>query len=706
MRSRPRVVAALVVAAWMMAAGVAAPFAARLSAVQQNDPAAFLPTAAESTRVTLLQAGFLGASSIPVIVVYERASGITDADRSEVATQAAAVATSPGVLGDVSPVIPSADGKALQFFADLNSEDFLKLGDEVGAVRARVSGNAGLSVHVTGPAALAADFGNAFKGLDVKLLIGTGLVVIVILLVVYRSPFLWLVPIGVVGLALLVAQALVYAAATRAGLPSNGQSQGILTILVFGAGTDYALLLISRYREELRTQAVAASAVMSAWRRAAPAIVASGTTVILALLVLLLSEQSANRTLGGSSAIGVAVVMVAMLTLTPAILTLAGRRLFWPLVPRVDSAGTPRTRGSLWDAVATAVGSRPRLTWLSATAALVLMIGGLAELHAGALRADQQYTVSLDSVTGQQVADSHFPPGAGSPLYVVTEASTQDRIAATLQSLDGVTGVSAVTGSPVPGAPAKVVAGKVLLQATSDLKPDSAAAEDLVVRARAAVHSVPGAQAIVGGAAATNLDQRLASEHDNRVIIPLVLLVILGVLLLLLRGVVASLVLIATVVLSFAATLGVSAFVFSNILHFGGEDASWPLTTFVFLVALGIDYNIFLMTRVREEARRLGTRPGVLAGLARTGGVITSAGVVLAATFAVFTALPLVVLVELGFAIAFGVLLDTVVVRTLLVPGLMYDLGDVIWWPGRLSRVPVTADLAPPRSDSLDSRIA
>ncbi|HET7465819.1 MAG TPA: MMPL family transporter [Candidatus Dormibacteraeota bacterium] len=682
MGSRPRLTAGLVVAAALVVVALAAPFAAKLSGIQQNDPAAFLPSSAQSTQVTRLLGGFQGASSIPVIVVYERKSGITPADTELVAGQAAAVSAAGGVVGGVSPVIASSDGQALQFFAELNAADFLKVGEEVDAVRARVHGQNGLVAHVTGPAALAADFGAAFKGLDVKLLLGTGLVVIVILLLVYRSPVLWMLPISVVGISLLVAQALVYMAAARFGLQSNGQSQGILTILVFGAGTDYALLLISRYREELRHHASAAEAVLAAWRGAAPAILASGCTVILALVVLLLSEQGANRTLGGSSAIGIAVVMIAMLTLMPAILALAGRWLFWPVVPHVESTESTG-RLSVWDRVAAAVGRRPRATWLAAAGLLLFLILGLTNLNASGLPADRQYTTTLDSVAGQHVADRHFAAGAGSPLYVVTSQSTQADVTARLESLDGITSVSAYSDSAVPGAPAKVVDSRVLLLAGTELKPDGRAAQDLVVSARSTVAAVPNSDALVGGTAARSLDQRLASERDNRVIIPLVLVLILVVLLILLRAILASVLLIATVVLSYLATLGASAFVFEHVFHLAGEDPSWPLTTFVFLVALGIDYNIFLMTRVREETRKLGTRPGVVSGLARTGGVITSAGVVLAATFAVFTALPLVVLVEVGFAIALGVLVDTAIVRSLLVPGLMYDIGDPIWWPGR-----------------------
>ena len=682
MGSRPRLTAALVVAGWLVVVAVAAPFAAKLSGIQQNDPASFLPSSAQSTQVTRLLGAFQGASSIPVIVVYERASGITAADRELVASQTSAVGNVGGVVGGVSPAIASSDGQALEFVAQLDAGDFLKLGDEVDAVRAVVHGANGLAAHVTGPAALAADFGTAFKGLDVKLLVGTGLVVIVILLLVYRSPVLWMVPISVVAISLVAAQALVYLAAERFGLQSNGQSQGILTILVFGAGTDYALLLISRYREELRHRTSPTQAVLAAWRRAAPAIVASGSTVTLALLVLLLSEQGANRTLGGSSAIGIAVVMVAMLTLTPAILALAGRWLFWPMVPRPDTSGGSG-RLSVWDRVANAVGRRPRLTWTGAASVLAVMIVGLTGVNATGLAADRQYTSALDSVVGQHVADRHFAAGAGSPVYVVTSQPAAAQVTSALEAIGGVTSVSAYSGSPLPGSPAKVVGGKVLLLASTDLKPDGKAAEDLVLSVRDSLGRVPDADALVGGTAATNLDQRLASEHDNRVIIPLVLLLILVVLLILLRGLLVSVLLIASVVLSFLATLGVSAVVFEHVFKFAGEDASWPLTTFVFLVALGIDYNIFLMTRVKEETRELGTRAGVLSGLARTGGVITSAGVVLAATFAVFTALPLVVLVEVGFAIAVGVLLDTVLVRSLLVPGLMYDIGDAIWWPAR-----------------------
>jgi RND superfamily putative drug exporter len=665
---RPLILAALVILGWLLIAGVSGPFAGKLSSLQKNDLADFLPSTAEATQVLKVERGFQSASVVPAVIVFERSSGITDVDRAQVAAAAAQVTGLKGVIGEASVPVASVDGKALELVVNVDGSAF--------------RGSGGLSVHVTGPAGLAADFGSAFQALDVKLLVGTTMVVVVILLLVYRSPVLWLVPLLGVGLSLVLAQALVYLTVRATGLSSNGQSQGLLTVLVFGAGTDYALLLISRYREELRRHATAFAAMRAAFKGAAPAIAASGTTVILALLCLLLSDLGSNKSLGPTAAIGIACAMLTMLTFLPALLLLAGRRLFWPFAPQFGSA--ERSHAGLWARVASFVGRRSRLAWVASGLALSAMALGIVQLNPTGIASTDQYTVTVDSVVGQRIAAQHFAAGSGSTAVIVGNAGSSEAIVAAASSVPGVTAASVLTASPASAAP-KVVGGRVLINVAVAAQADSAAAKGTVQHLRAAVHAVPGADALVGGSTAVDLDTQASSQRDLNVIIPLVLGVIFGILTLLLRSIVAPVFLVATVVLSFAATLGVSGLVFTQVFHFSGTDPSFPLTAFVFLVALGIDYNIFLMTRVREEAARGGTRPGVLKGLASTGSVITSAGIVLAATFSVFGVLPLVIFAEIGFAVAFGVLLDTLVVRTVLVPALVREVGPRVWWPARLA---------------------
>jgi len=451
---------------------------------------------------------------------------------------------------------------------------------------------------------------------------------------------------------------------------------GILNVLVFGAGTDYALLLTARYREELRRHADRHQAMAVALRRAGPAIIASAGTVGLALLVLMVAELNSTSGMGPVLAIGVAVALAAMLTLLPALLVICGRWVFWPARPVFGSAEP--TANGLWARAGRSIAVRPRLTWISTAVALGVMALGIAGLHANGLTNAESFRGQPESVAGEQVLARHFPAGAGQPVVVAGNAAAGERMAATLRGVPGITAVTAP----------RIAAGHAFLEGTLTAPPDGQAANATIDRARAALHAVPGAEAKVGGNTAINLDVQRAAAHDRAVIIPLILGVVLVILMGLLRAVVAPLILLATVVLSFAAALGVSALAFDHVFGFAGADTSFPLFVFVFLVALGIDYNIFLMTRVREEAARSGPRRGALAGLAATGGVITSAGAVLAGTFAVLGTLPVTFLAELGFAVAFGILLDTIVVRSVLVTALNLDLGRWMWWPGKLSRRP------------------
>ena len=688
-RARRRWLALGLFVLWLLVAGFAGPYSGRLADVQTNDNAAFLPKTAESTEVNDLQRRFIDQETTPGIIVWERESGITAADRALATQQLAEVRAVPKVVS-VTPLIPSQDGRALQAVVQLAGTDGMELTDAANAVRDEVQGSDGLSAYLTGPAGLLADLIAAFEGIDSTLLLVTGAVVIVILLLVYRSPVLWIFPLLSVGFGYALAGGLVYLLANKDVLTLNGQSQGILTVLVFGAGTDYALLIIARFREELRRHEDKYDAMRAALRGAGPAILASGVTVILGLLCLLFSDLSSNKSLGPVAALGIAATMAAMLTLLPALLALAGRRAFWPFVPRYGSEATEAQ--GFWGRVARFVGRHARAVAVVVVLVLVGLSLGIGQLRVSGISQSESFTTTQESVTGQQALERHFPAGVGSPAVIIAREAAADQVLSVVKQTPGVSDAAFLSagggggGEPSGSGAPRVEGGLVQIDATLASAPDSRAADDTVRQLRSAVHAIPGADAKVGGFSAINLDVSDASKRDRVVIIPIVLAVILVVLAVLLRALVAPLLLIVTVVLSFAATLGVCALVFNHVFHFAGADTAFPLFAFVFLVALGIDYNIFLMTRVREETLHIGTRPGVLRGLAVTGGVITSAGVVLAATFSVLGVLPLVFLAEIGFAVAFGVLLDTIVVRSLLVPALVYEVGRPVWWPSRLAR--------------------
>ena len=668
----------LVVVFWLVVIGIAGPLAGKLTGAQENDTAAWLPGSAESTKVLEIQQSFQSPNALPAVIVYERDSGLTADDRARAAADAQQLARFEGVQGKPTGPIPSDDGKAMQTVVtfDLGSDGWQKAPGIADRIRELGSGPAGLAVHVTGPFGLAADSASAFEGIDSALLFATVAVVVVILLLTYRSPVLWLLPVLSAGVALTVAQAVVYLLAEHAGLVVNGQSAGILTVLVFGAGTDYALLLVARYREELRRHADRHEAMAVALHRAGPAIIASGATVIVGMLCLLFAETNSTRSLGPVAAIGVAVALLVMISLLPALLVVCGRWLFWPVKPQYGSA-EPTTRG-FWARVGNRIARRPRTVWITTALVLGALSIGVVNLNANGLTNAESFTGHPDSVVGEEAVARHFPQaaGAGNPVAIVADAPAAERVRAAVTGTAGLGGVS----------PPQIRGDHAYLEATLTDQADSPAAYATIDRLRATVHAVPDADALVGGGTAINLDLQRAARHDRNLIVPIVLVVVLMILMVLLRAVVAPLMLIATVVLSFAAALGASALIFDWVFGFSGADSSLPLFVFVFLVALGIDYNIFLMTRVHEEAKRYGTRRGALIGLAATGGVITSAGLVLAGTFAVLGTLPLVFLAELGFAVALGVLLDTIVVRSVLVTALNLDIGRHIWWPSRLAQ--------------------
>ena len=674
----------LVLVFWLVVVAVLGPLAGKLSGAEKNDSKSWLPGKAESTQVLDVQKAFQSPNTFLAVVVYERSGGLTSADKAKVAADTEQFGRVGTIDGHITGPLISRDGKAAQVIVPLNlgHDGWNRAGKVADKMRAIAAGDQGLAVHITGPAGYAADSADAFKGIDGTLLFAALGVVIIILLTTYRSPILWLLPVVSAGIALTAAQGLIYLLAKHAGLTVNAQSAGILTVLVFGAGTDYALLLVARYREELRRHEDRHEAMALALHRAGPAIVASATTVVLGLLCLLLADTNSTRGLGPVTALGVVVALLAMISLLPALLVICGRWVFWPKRPHFGSAEPTAT--GFWARTGRGIARQPRTVWIGTALALGVLAIGLFDLNANGLSNKDSFRGHPDSVVGEQVVARHFPAGSGSPVVVVSAASAASPVHNAFARVPGIVDVT----------PPVINHGVAYMQGTMTAAPDTSAGFDTVDRVRAAVHPLsPSAK--VGGNSAINLDVSKAARHDRNLIIPIVLVVVFIVLALLLRAVVAPVLLIATVVLSFAAALGISAVLFKHVFGYPAEDTGFPLFVFVFLVALGIDYNIFLMTRVREEAVKHGTRMGAVIGLSATGGVITSAGLVLAGTFAVLATLPLTGFAEMGFTIALGVLLDTLVVRSVLVTALNLDLGDRIWWPSALSRRTTPAEEVP-----------
>ncbi|MFJ1868794.1 MMPL family transporter [Streptomyces sp. NPDC088097] len=672
---------------WLLVGGGLGPYAGKLGEVATNDQTAFLPRSAESTRVVEAQKAFRQDESLPVIVVWTAKTPGTklDSRRQEDATRALVGPTRPGMsAGPSSPAVLSADGQALQGVVQLKPDlgkELPRALEEIAAAAAKVPGT---HVQLAGPAASQADLADAFAGID-GLLLGVALIaVLLILLLVYRSLLLPLVIIIGAVFSLGLACAIVYALADRGIVRVDGQVQGILSILVIGAATDYALLLTARFREELQVRPDRFAAVRAAVRRSVGPITASAGTVALGLLALLLSDLTNNRALGPVGAIGIVCAVLSTLTFLPAVLALLGRAAYWPA--KIHHSADDGTGHGIWKSVAAVVDRAPRKVWAVSLAVLLACAAFAPTLNSKGVPLDEIFVNDAPSVAAQQTLGAHFPGGSGNPAVVIADAGRLDQTMRAAERTEGVAAVTPFTASGPPGGAPLVADGKVRLDVTLKAPSDSGAAQQTIVRLRRAVHAVPDAHAIVGGYSAQQYDTQRTAEDDRTLIIPVVLVIILIILIALLRSVLMPLLLVATVALSFVATLGISAIVFQQFLGFSGTDSSVPLYGFVFLVALGVDYNIFLMTRVREESLLHGTRQGVLRGLVATGGVITSAGVVLAATFAALGVIPLAFMLQIAFIVAFGVLLDTLVVRSLLVPALVRDIGPAAWWPGTLSR--------------------
>ena len=681
-----RVTKWLVLVFWLVAMAGLGGFAGKLTEVQNNEASSWLPASAESTKGFEKLEPFQDPNTIPTVVVYERKGGLTPADLADAKADVADFQKLDGVDGAITGPIPSADGEALQTIINFNlgSDGWNKMPDTVDAIR-DIADTDGVSVHIAGAGGQAADAVEAFGGLDSTLLFAALGIVILILLVVYRSPTLWFLPILSAVFALSTSMGLVYFLAKSDLITVNGQSQAILSILCIGAGTDYALLLVARYREELRRYEDRHEAMAHALHRAAPAILASAATVILGMLCLTFAEMSSTAGMGPVVAVGVAMTYLVMVTLLPALLVITGRWMFWPLRPAHGSAEP--TEAGLWARIGKRIAVRPRAVWVGTTVILAIACLGLFRLDANGLSTEDTYTKEFDSIKGQQVLAAHDMVDQSNTLLVVANAASLPAVSRALEGVDGLVdqqGPGGTTAKVVPLGQPKDGVGALSVVLGSDVS--SQTSFDTVEAARKAVHAVDGADALVTGGSAIYLDTKVASQRDDKVIIPLVLAVVLLVLVLLLRAVAAPLILLGTVILSFGAALGISVLLFEYVFGFAGSDPSFPLFAFVFLVALGIDYNIFLMTRVREESAVHGTRKGALIGLTSTGGVITSAGIVLAATFIVLGTLPLVFLAEMGVAVALGVMLDTMIVRSILVTAINIDAGDRIWWPSKLGQ--------------------
>ncbi len=689
--ARPRLKWVFLVAWLLIAFAIGAGnLPAKFDDAQSNESSSFLPGDAESTKALAASEEIQGDELLPLVIIYQRADGRLDdddlkrieADREALNADLAARQSRYG-----KPV-PSPDGSAALLTSQIRANgESETITVPVDRARDRLDETAqpGVETAVTGGAGFSADAITVFESINGTLLLATAAIVFLLLLIVYRSPIFWFFPLFAVGMAELAARGVGFGL-TEIGVTVNGQSAGILPVLVFGAGTDYALLLVARYREELRAHDDRHEAMALALRRAGPAIIASGLTVIAALLCLTLADVEGTAGLGPIGATGIAVAMISMLTLLPASLVIAGRWVFWPFIPHVGDQRADETHGA-WRRIGENIARGPRRVWISTVVVLSIMALGWINLDTG-LTQTSSFRDDVDSVRGQDLLSQAFPAGASAPAYaIVPDPERAPAVAEALARQDIVEDVR-IDGRGPPGQELQVILAE---------DPYATSTYDQIPALREVAKEAGGEDVLLGGPSAIERDLRVAAARDSKLIPPIALAVVLLILIVLLRALVAPLILIATVILSFAAALGVGYTVFDVVFGFEGSDPSLPLFAFIFLVALGVDYNIFLMARVREETAESNAREGMLRGLAVTGAVITSAGIVLAGTFSALAVLPLVFLTELGFVVAFGVLLDTFVVRSVLVPALTLDLGSRTWWPSALARTDGPAAAEPER---------
>lgn len=666
---------------WALALAILILSIAVIGLVGSNDSAGqspnSLPTSAESYQVDELLSQFPDSDTAPVILVLSRVDGgdLTPADiEAAAAAQARLLTVDRSVTDEPGPPpIVAPDGKAAIAFVQVNSElSGFTLNDLITSLRSAATDGlpSDLNAQVTGGPAFGADIANSFSGANFTLLAVTALVVAVLLIATYRSPILWLVPLAVIGFADRFASTVGTALAEATGLSFDGSTSGITSVLVFGAGTNYALLLISRYREELRRESDHRLALRHAVRNAGPAILASNATVVLALLTLLLAILPSTRSLGALAAAGLVVASVFVLFVLPPLLALCGPKLFWPFVPKPSDRDT--TTEGVWHSVAAGVARRPVATASITIAVLLACCAALVGTQIG-LSQTEQFRVTAESVEGFDTLSQHFPAGSADPITVLAPTSDINGVVATVRDVDGVVSVDRVADSDT---------GLTRLSVVTDAAPASDESFTVVENLRSALAGVDDAR--VGGSDAKALDTTDAAARDRLVVIPAILAVVLLVLLILLRAVVAPLILVATTVLSAVAAIGIGSWVSLHVFGFPALDDNTPLFAFLFLVALGVDYTIFLVTRTREETVRHGTRSAIVRAVSATGGVITSAGIVLAAVFCVLGVLPLITLTQLGIIVGLGILLDTFVVRTVVIPALFTLIGPGIWWPSTI----------------------
>ena len=663
---------------WVLALVVAALGGALLGLIPQSGSAeqspVVLPPDAESVRAAEVIKAFPGGDAAPVLLVISRADG-ADLSPEELDAAQQARDRMAGVTGVMAapgpPIIGATDGKAAVAPVALNPDlNGFALSDTVTGLReaARDGLPAGLVANVTGGPAFGADIANSFAGANINLLAVTGAVVALLLIITYRSPVLWLVPLLVIAFADRIAAVTGAAVAQAAGLGGDGSTSGITSVLVFGAGTNYALLLISRYREELRRESEHRQALRTAVRFAGPAIVASNATVVLALLSLLLASSPTTRSLGVQAASGLLVAAIFVLLVLPPLLALFGPKLFWPFIPRAGSAEITTT--GAWHRVADWVSGHAGRVTVASILVLGILATGLIGIPVGLSLIDQ-FRVRADSVDGFKTLSAHFPGGLTDPTRVIARTAESDAVQAAISATPGIASVTPAGVSDT---------GLSQWQVVLDSTPASDRAFETVVALRDSVRQADS-EALIGGSDATALDTKDVAVRDRWVVIPAILIVVLAVLYALLRALLTPLVLVAITTLSTLAALGMGGWVSVHLLGFPALDNTTPLFAFLFLVALGVDYTIFLVTRAQEETPQHGTRGGIVRAVSATGAVITSAGIVLAAVFAVLGVLPLIALTQLGIIVGLGILLDTFVVRTVVIPALFTLIGPAIWWP-------------------------
>lgn len=755
-----RLLPPLTILVWIVIAGIGGPYIGKISEESSTDLATFLPKSTESSLASKELEKFNDRRGIPLVAVYEKNNqNLSQTDIDDIKKATASLSTIQSIKSPVAAPVISEDKKAALSVITLPSDsDFRGVFPEI---KKSFSGaNLPVSYTFTGPASFAHDLQGGFSGIDSTLLLVTVAFVFVILLIVYRSPLLPIIVLTSSIIALSASVFVVYYLA-RAGLVQiNGQVQGILFILVIGAATDYSLLYISRYREELTQHRTSWRASVAALRASLSAILAAGGTVSVGLLCLLFSDLGSNKALGPVGGIGIAFSVLSSITLLPSLLLLFGRAAFWPTRPKYSSQEkTPHyvANHRIWARIGSFVKRYPRPIWTTCIAFLIVASLGITQLKAEGVPQGDILIGKSEARDGQKILDRHFPAGSGSPAFVIVNKDKQDSVVEILDNQTGVSSVSVIANNsessskpigksetllkqkiydsirtqrnaqideirseitsklkgyppalvdrsineaigsipsaesiaessyPFRGASVKQVDDQVALQVVLTDPADSLVARDTIKNIRANLELIDSS-AKVGGVSASQLDTSLSSQRDILVIVPLILLSITIILMVLLRSIVAPLVLLVSTILSFSATMGIAALVFNNVWNFAGADPTVIILGFVFLVALGIDYNIFLMSRVREETVKLGVSRGTIKGLVVTGGVITSAGIVLAATFAALNVIPILYLVEISFIVTFGVLLDTIVVRSLLVPAVTLEIGPKMWWPSKISR--------------------